>query len=257
MQLAISAAERESLEPAEVLALLLSGAELPEEQRQLEAMFADMSNGFGKEAQRWMQEAIRLGEKPACRGKGCSWCCYDAALVNPLEVLILMLALERKPLEERLFIKRQLARWILIHTSEDAMIPMQTGAQSENTDAFHDNVRKRTAKTVEASMKFRTPCPFLIDGACSVYASRPIACRGHHSLNPSPDDCKDKNEGKTSVKSLNLLPLLIHVMKHLQANGIPIAPAGDLPTMLWIALGNRDDLETAAALQYEERRMAV
>lgn len=33
------------------------------------------------------------------------------------------------------------------------------------------------------------PCPFLIDDKCSVYQSRPLICRVHHSLNPDESAC--------------------------------------------------------------------
>lgn len=33
------------------------------------------------------------------------------------------------------------------------------------------------------------PCPFLLDGSCSVYEVRPIICRLHHSFNDDADQC--------------------------------------------------------------------
>lgn len=32
-------------------------------------------------------------------------------------------------------------------------------------------------------------CPFLVEGNCSIYDSRPFVCRRHHSMNSSSDWC--------------------------------------------------------------------
>lgn len=43
---------------------------------------------------------------------------------------------------------------------------------------------------VEKAIKFYgAACPFLLDGHCSVYASRPFTCRVHHSLNEDSANC--------------------------------------------------------------------
>lgn len=33
------------------------------------------------------------------------------------------------------------------------------------------------------------PCPFLVEGHCSIYDHRPLICRLHNSLNDDPHDC--------------------------------------------------------------------
>jgi Fe-S-cluster containining protein len=33
------------------------------------------------------------------------------------------------------------------------------------------------------------PCPFLVNGACSIYSARPYSCRRHHSLAPTAEWC--------------------------------------------------------------------
>ena len=33
------------------------------------------------------------------------------------------------------------------------------------------------------------PCPFLLEGRCSIYDHRPLICRLHNSLNDDPQDC--------------------------------------------------------------------
>lgn len=54
------------------------------------------------------------------------------------------------------------------------------------------------------------PCGFLKDGDCSIYASRPIACRLHHSLNADAAMCQPTvNPEDSMVPTLNLT--VVHI----------------------------------------------
>jgi len=49
-----------------------------------------------------------------------------------------------------------------------------------------DNEAERTRYTLS---HFSEPCPFLANGACSIYASRPLSCRLHFNIGDSPFFC--------------------------------------------------------------------
>jgi len=87
--------------------------------------------------------------KPAHCKKGCSWCCHQAVFTVTHEQLYL-----REDIHRRL---------------------------SEKTEAFLEKAKKKNLKTAGKSLKeqlrIRMACPFLEDGACSVYEARPMACR--------------------------------------------------------------------------------
>lgn len=52
------------------------------------------------------------------------------------------------------------------------------------------------------------PCGFLKAGECSIYASRPIACRVHHSLNMDAAMCQPEvNPAESMVPTLNMTML--------------------------------------------------
>jgi len=53
-------------------------------------------------------------------------------------------------------------------------------------------IKFRTRKKVwdESARYVGRPCPFLALGSCSIYASRPLICRLHHSLNEDPSECE-------------------------------------------------------------------
>lgn len=49
-----------------------------------------------------------------------------------------------------------------------------------------------------------TPCPFLVDAECSIYAVRPFTCRQHHSLDDTPAQCSlDVPSERSSVPALS------------------------------------------------------
>jgi len=50
--------------------------------------------------------------------------------------------------------------------------------------------RTRKKVWVESARYVGRPCPFLAMGRCSIYASRPLICRLHHSLNEDPSECE-------------------------------------------------------------------
>lgn len=82
--------------------------------------------------------------------KGCAWCCHQAVFANSYEIHLL-----------GNFIKKN------------------------TSTAFQKEIRERaamknatTSKMDEAAvLSYKSPCPLLIDGACSVYQARPMACR--------------------------------------------------------------------------------
>lgn len=49
------------------------------------------------------------------------------------------------------------------------------------------------------------PCTFLVEGKCSIYVVRPIACRTHHNLGPNSDNCIIKDVvNKCSTPKFNI-----------------------------------------------------
>lgn len=53
------------------------------------------------------------------------------------------------------------------------------------------------------------PCTFLIEGKCSIYPVRPLACRLHHNLSPDSSVCEIKLplESMEATPSLNLMEI--------------------------------------------------
>lgn len=56
-----------------------------------------------------------------------------------------------------------------------------------------------------------TPCPFLVDGACSVYEARPLSCRAYHSTD-EPEKCREAVRTVGQVQMLKDAEALFQVI---------------------------------------------
>jgi len=93
--------------------------------------------------------ANRQNRSVACFN-GCHWCCHQAVFANSYELHYLSEMIKSKFAEEKLF-----------------GLAERTKAKSAKTATL----------TEEEVLKFKSPCPLLIDGSCSAYEARPMACR--------------------------------------------------------------------------------
>lgn len=82
--------------------------------------------------------------------KGCHWCCHQAVFANSYELHYLSEQIKKDFSSEEL-----------------AEVITKTDAKYLITSKLSD----------EEILKYKAPCPLLKDGACSSYASRPMACR--------------------------------------------------------------------------------
>lgn len=125
--------------------------------RQVGAIMNDPLSGKAKKYIRLVELADKLmpsilPETP-CR-KGCSSCCHIACAISEQEAELIGKATGRRP-----------------------------------TKLDRDMAKARDRLDNNALRYYGTPCPFLVDNACSIYESRPIACRIQHSLNETEKEC--------------------------------------------------------------------
>lgn len=93
--------------------------------------------------------AQNQGRPVHCK-KGCNYCCHQAVFANSYELHYL-----------GNYIKRQFDFSDILRIKEQA-----------------DSKNKTTSTLDEKSvLNYKSPCPLLKDGSCSVYAARPMACR--------------------------------------------------------------------------------
>lgn len=103
-------------------------------------------------------------EKIECR-KGCEWCCHQTVFALNYEI-------------EYLF------KWLKFALTKDelAALALRVKAKRDATVGLKE----------DELLKHRHACPLLIDGICSAYEARPMACRIY--LSSSEKSCKDSIE---------------------------------------------------------------
>ncbi len=93
--------------------------------------------------------AKKKGIGIACH-KGCEWCCHQAVFANSYET-------------------HYLSEYIKSNFSREEQQDTRECARQKN-----EKVKKLSEADI---LKYKSPCPLLIDGACSAYEARPMACR--------------------------------------------------------------------------------
>ncbi len=93
---------------------------------------------------------------PVC-ARGCSHCCFNQVSLTPAEALYLGVHLMERlgPAERDEVLRRA-----------EGLVPL---------------IRGRSRREL-GDLRHLTPCVFLREGACSVHAARPLACRGWNSV---------------------------------------------------------------------------
>lgn len=93
--------------------------------------------------------AEKQNMKVAC-SKGCEWCCHQAIYANSYEL-------------------HYLSEYIIKCFTPEEIIKL--------TKRTHIKHLITTGMNDAEIQKFKSPCPLLINGACSAYKARPMACR--------------------------------------------------------------------------------
>ncbi|WP_082326243.1 YkgJ family cysteine cluster protein [Sunxiuqinia dokdonensis] len=95
-------------------------------------------------------------DQPIHCKKGCNYCCHQAVFANSYEL-------------------HYLGNFVQKHFDSAGIRQIKAKAATKN---------QTTSKLDEQSvLNFKSPCPLLKDGTCSVYAARPMACRIYLSTN--------------------------------------------------------------------------
>ena len=82
--------------------------------------------------------------------KGCHWCCHQAVFANSYEL-----------------------HYLSEKIKEKFKVQEVTGIIAKTTEKYN----KTSSLIEEEVLRYKSPCPLLADGACSIYAARPMACR--------------------------------------------------------------------------------
>lgn len=94
-------------------------------------------------------------EQPAHCKKGCSWCCHQAVFAHTHEF-------------------RYLKNWMFANMDAEQMEGVRKKAETKH--------KSTSGLSPEEKLLYKAPCPLLVNGACSAYAARPVACRIYLSM---------------------------------------------------------------------------
>ena len=90
------------------------------------------------------------------RRKGCHWCCHQPVFANSYEI-------------------HYLSEKMKEHFSEGELAFIRQNCEAKN---------KAVSELAEEQvLNYKSPCPLLKEGACSIYFARPMACRIYLSTN--------------------------------------------------------------------------
>jgi Fe-S-cluster containining protein len=95
---------------------------------------------------------------------GCTYCCHYHVMVSATEVFAVAEAIGKLPLDTRTVVSARV----------------------------HATAAHTTKMSREVYIRTNVECAMLLNGQCSVYAARPIACRGHHSADVTV--CKETHD---------------------------------------------------------------
>ncbi len=145
----------------------------------------------------WANEVLEKELQKDCT-KGCSACCTERVFLTPTELVMIAQRL-KKHLSRGSFsrMQRKVAR-------------LSKLVESEGREEWWRNSR---------------PCPLLKDNECSVYSSRPLACRGRHSLDRKTCEV-DSPEGSKCLTGPTMMEMAISAdaMVETAQNGYNNAP---------------------------------
>lgn len=104
--------------------------------------------------------ALRVLPPLACK-KGCAGCCFNAPIVTSLE-------------------------WVILHRHLGGLDEAAFGRVVDAAETIRPLVPRLIAQhhahvAKESLVPLTVQCPFLLDGACSVYKARPLICRAFGS----------------------------------------------------------------------------
>lgn len=183
------------------------------------ARAATTAMGMSDERSRYHLEVVTEPQRIACHA-GCHWCCHMKVPVTAAEVFALVEHLERD-------------------------VPERTREQIAARAA--DLSRDPRIFSSDAKLEARIPCAMLSEqGACLVYAARPLACRGYNSLDAEScrraldDDLEIIESNEPLVRDSTAVAL--GLLAGLEDAGLP-AELLELTAALHIALSESATLE--------------
>ncbi len=162
-------------------------------------------------------QAEAAGLQISCR-KGCGACCCNLVAVSEVEARRIAEVVEEMPEPRRSEIRGRFAEAVR-QLDAAGLLPILR-RPAEWTDQEYANL-------VGDYFRARVPCPFLEEGACSIYDERPLTCREYLVVSPAELCANDDSSG---VQRLRMLLPVFHSVarwrtapgRHLEQRVVPL-----------------------------------
>ncbi|MBK8255187.1 MAG: YkgJ family cysteine cluster protein [Polyangiaceae bacterium] len=146
--------------------------------------------------------AERAALKVSCK-KGCTACCYQTVPVAPIEALHLAQVVDAMPEGRRSIVKSRFEAALAKLKELGLWRPEPRAgkwALRSTATTVHEQWEDISRRYFEAVI----PCPFLEEGACSIYADRPSPCR-EYAVTSAPEECtKLSTEVRTIARPVHM-----------------------------------------------------
>lgn len=130
------------------------------------------------------QALDRAGEPISCT-KGCGACCRNLVAISEVEARRIRVVVEELPEPRRSTIRARFA---------EAREGLDGAGLLGPLRAAEHWTEEEYAERVGTYFRAGVACPFLEEGACSIYSERPIACREYLVTSPA-ENCARPDEG--------------------------------------------------------------
>jgi len=138
-----------------------------------------VTDALQDEAARTLAE---MGRPISC-GRGCDTCCKHLVMLGEAEALALLRTLRALPDEHRERVTERFRAGLERLESAGLMPDLYAAFTRQPYDS------RRRGEMQTAYWELAIPCPFLDDGACGIYAERPLVCRQYAMTTP-PEACR-------------------------------------------------------------------
>jgi len=159
--------------------------------------YAALLDTTRKNTDRSLRAAVSAeGRQISCR-KGCTFCCHHYVSVSLAQGMVIVAHLYRSKDLLQQFLDRY-EEWreqAGVIAEEIDGIRNRALASSAPIASVINDTRPLSTRYFAASIR----CPFLVDGLCSIYAVRPLACSGHHAVSP-PEWCAPDSQQKPEIR---------------------------------------------------------
>ncbi|HMO34411.1 MAG TPA: YkgJ family cysteine cluster protein [Gemmatales bacterium] len=182
---------------------------------------------------------LPTGKQVSCT-KGCSACCRAQPVpITPPEAYALMRLIEALPEEQRYALEQKFSE------HEAALKQADILGLFLRENPIQD--AKQAREAVEAYIRLKLVCPFLVEDSCSIHPQRPFVCR-QYLVTSDPSLCNDPLHEPVEVVSMPLRPA--HAMLQVTEQFLHVS-TGTIPLVLALAYVRkwRSQLEKALPIK--------